>query len=80
MLNADVIGGWLAAEPVGKGLAAAGSQIVQEALERLGVLPAEPADLLFRSGVARTSVGTPRNSNCLRPHFREAGEVRALRP
>src|SRR5258708_3935670 len=50
VLTAEVIGGSLAVEPVGKGLAAAGSQIVQEALERLGVLPAEPADLLFCSG------------------------------
>jgi hypothetical protein len=44
-----VIGGCLAAEPVAKGLAAAGGQIVQEALERFGVLPAEPVDLLFFS-------------------------------
>jgi hypothetical protein len=49
VLDADVIGECLAAEPVAKGLAAAGSQIVQEALERFGVLPAEPVDLLLCS-------------------------------
>jgi hypothetical protein len=50
MLNAYMIDGCLAAEPVGERSAAAGGGIVQEVLEHLGVFPAEPAGLLLRAG------------------------------
>ena len=49
MLNAYVIDGWPAAEPVGKRSAPAGGEIIKEVLERLGVFPAEPTDLLLRA-------------------------------
>jgi hypothetical protein len=47
MLDAQVIQRGLAAQPVGQCPAACDSKIVQEVLECLGLLAAEPADLLF---------------------------------
>src|SRR5260370_23272071 len=50
MLDANVIDGLLAAEPVSKRLAAMCSQLVEEAVKCPGVLAVEACDLLVGAG------------------------------